>query len=187
MTAGAPRRQWWNPGWSLRAWLIILAMVFPTVGLTAWVGLAARGESGVDAQVEALARENARAEVVAIRGPEHTAYHSLAPLPTAGAPRPDGLPTLVYFSAPTCTACARMPFIHEVMAGYRERVVFVEKSVDRDTSAARYGVRETPTFVLVDAQGQELARAAGGVATAAAFRDEVEQLLAAADGRLAGR
>jgi predicted DsbA family dithiol-disulfide isomerase len=38
-------------------------------------------------------------------------------------------------------------------------MVFVEKSVDDDRNAAsRYGIRGTPTFVLIDAAGQEVTR-----------------------------
>lgn len=173
---------WWNPGWSWKAWLVIAAMVLPTVAFTAWVGLAARGESEVDSGLLALARENAGGgEVVAIRGPEHTAYHALAPLPTVDAPRADGRPTLVFFSAPACRACEQVQFAHRVMAELRERAVFIEKSVDRDPAAARYGVRETPVFVLIDAEGREVGRF-GAEPDAAAFRAEVERLLAAAGG-----
>jgi thiol-disulfide isomerase/thioredoxin len=174
----ARRRQWWNPGWSWKAWVIILAMVFPTIGLTAWVGLAARGESSVDPALEALARANAGSDIVTIRGPEHTAYHSLAPLPTEDAPRADGRPTLVFFSAPACAACEALQFVHRVMADYRERVVFVEKSVDRDPVSGRYGIRETPAFVFIDAAGRELARF-GAITDEQAFRAKVEELLAA--------
>lgn len=177
------RRDWWNPRWSWKAWLVILAMVFPTIGLTAWVGLAARGESSVDPALLELARANAGGEVVAVRGPEHTAYHALAPLPTPEHPQADGLPTLVFFSTPTCRACERMQFVQLVMAEYRRRVVFVEKSTDRDTSAERYGIRETPAFVLIDAEGRELARATGEIADAGAFRGEVERMLAGATPR----
>ncbi len=176
------RGPWWNPGWSWKAWLVIAAMVLPTVAFTAWVGLAARGESDVDADLLALARENAGGgEVVAIRGPEHTAYHALAPLPTEAQPRADGRPTLVFFSAPACRACEQLQFAHRVMAELRGRLAFVEKSVDREPAAERYGVRETPLFMLIDAQGRELGRF-GTVPDAAAFRAEVERLLAAAGG-----
>ncbi|WBL37355.1 thioredoxin family protein [Tepidiforma flava] len=177
MTA-APRRKraWWNPGWSPKVWLIILAMVFPTVGFTAWVGLAARGESTVDPQLTEIARANAGSDILVVRGPAHTAYHALAPLPTPAQPQPAGLPTLVFFSSPACTACERMQFVHRVMEEFRGRIVFVEKSVDRDTSAERYGVRETPTFVLIDAEGRELTRF-GALPDAAAFRAKVTELL----------
>jgi len=40
------------------------------------------------------------APVTVQRGGPHTVYHSAAPLPTAGAPRPDGRATLVWFSQP---------------------------------------------------------------------------------------
>lgn len=172
-------RHWWSPGWGWKAWAIILAMVFPTIGLTAWVGLAARGESAVDPELLELARASAGSEILVVRGPEHTAYHSLAPLPSASAPRADGLPTLVFFSEPACAACERMQFVHRVMAEERGRVVFVEKSLDRDPVSGQYGIRETPAFVLIDAAGRELGRF-GALPDEASFRAKVEELLAAA-------
>jgi thioredoxin-related protein len=71
------------------------------------------------------------------------------------------------------------PFAHEVMARYRDRVVFVEKSVDHDRDASlRYGIRGTPTFVLIDAGGNEILRF-GFESTAEDFAQTVEQALAA--------
>ena len=48
-----------------------------------------------------LARELSGADVEIRRGPQHTVYHSLGTLPSASAPRADGRPTLIWFSAPT--------------------------------------------------------------------------------------
>jgi thioredoxin-related protein len=51
------------------------------------------------------------------------------------------------------------PFAHETAAQFGDQVVFIEKSVDHDRGAAsRYGVRGTPTFVLIDAEGDEISR-----------------------------
>ena len=51
------------------------------------------------------------------------------------------------------------PFAHEVASEVMGDVTFVEKSVDHDRSAAsRYGVRGTPTFILIDARGREITR-----------------------------
>jgi cytochrome oxidase Cu insertion factor (SCO1/SenC/PrrC family) len=177
MTTGAPsRRWWWSPGWSWKVWLVISAMVLPTLGFTAWIGLSAPDEATADPGMEALARENAGGEILVIRGLEHTAYHALAPLPSPTQPRADGRPTLVFFSSPTCRPCAQLHFTQGAMAALRERAVFVEKSVDRDPVAARYGVRETPTFVLIDAEGRELGRF-GAPADEVAFRAKVAELL----------
>jgi thioredoxin-related protein len=50
-------------------------------------------------------------------------------------------------------------FVHETASGLIDRVSFVEKSVDYDRSvASRYGVRGTPTLILIDAADRELSR-----------------------------
>jgi len=67
---------------------------------------------------------------------------------------------------------------HETARTFGDRFVFVEKSVDDGRSAAaRYGVRGTPTFVLIDADGKEIGRF-GFRATAAAFAQTIEAALA---------
>ncbi len=113
-----------------------------------------------DPVTASLASANAGTDITVYRGRAHTVYHSSAPLPTSEAPRADGQPTLVWFSATWCTVCERMePFAHETASAVRGEVSFVEKSVDHDRSAAsRYGVRGTPTFILIDAAGRELSR-----------------------------
>lgn len=95
-----------------------------------------------------------------LRGGIHTVAHSLAPLPSASAPRADGRPTLVWFSGTWCDVCASMePYTNATLAQFDGQLAFVEKSVDHDRAAvSRYGVRGTPTFVLIDAQGKELGR-----------------------------
>ncbi len=130
-------------------------------GLLAFALLAGGGESAeADPGLAALAREASGGEVQVYTGGVHTVYHSPAPLPSSDAPRGDGKPTLVWFSGTWCTFCERMePFAIETAESFSERMVFVEKSVDHDRSAAsRYGVRGTPTFVLIDAGGNEVAR-----------------------------
>ncbi len=108
----------------------------------------------------ALAEESSSGPVRVLTGSAHTVYHSTLPVPPQATPRGDGRPTLVWFSGTWCTFCERMePFAHGTASQFRERLVFVEKSVDHDRAAAsRYGVRGTPTFVLVDAVGEEIAR-----------------------------
>jgi thioredoxin-related protein len=72
------------------------------------------------------------------------------------------------------------PYAHAVMAQYRDRAVFVEKSIDHDRDAAlRYGVRGSPTFVLIDASGNEIVRF-GFQPTAEQFSQVIEQALTAA-------
>jgi len=105
--------------------------------------------------------ENAGGSTISVHeGNAHTVFHADDELPTAAAPRADGRHTLVWFSGTWCHFCERMePFAHPTAAQFSDQVVFMEKSVDHDRSAAsRYGVRGTPTFVLIDAQGEEVGR-----------------------------
>ncbi len=126
------------------------------------VALAVRGpgQTTEDRSLVALAEQTSGGPVRVLTGPAHTVYHSGLPLPSVAAPREDGRPTLIWFSATTCTFCERMePFVYATVSRFAERVVFVEKSVTHDRAASsRYGIRGTPTFVLVDAAGDELRR-----------------------------
>ena len=50
-------------------------------------------------------------------------------------------------------------FALQTASGFSERMAFVEKSVDHDRGAAgRFAVRGTPTFVMIDESGDEVAR-----------------------------
>lgn len=121
------------------------------------------------------------AGVQVLTGGIHTVYHSSAPLPTADAPRQDGRPTLVWFSGTWCDICHRMePYANTTFKQFEGRLAFVEKSVDHDRAAAnRYGVRGTPTFVLLDAQGRDVARFF--------YQPDADRLAQAVDRALAGR
>ena len=132
-----------------------------------------------DPVTESLARANAGTDIEVYRGRAHTVYHSTPPLPTSDAPRADGQPTLIWFSATWCTVCERMePFAHETASRFTDRVSFVEKSVDHDRSAAsRYGVRGTPTFILIDASGEEISRFHAQL-DPASFADAIELVIA---------
>lgn len=151
----APRRRRFN--W--RSWLGWGAVALVIAGAAALV-IRGPGQSVEDPSIAALAEASSGGPVTALRGSAHTVYHSTLPLPTAAVPRPDGKPTLVWFSGTWCEVCRRMePFVYPAVRPYADRLVFVEKSVDHDRAAAvRYGVRGTPTFVLVDATGDEVAR-----------------------------
>lgn len=131
------------------------------------------------ALVELASANAAGAEVQVLKGSHHTVYHAVAPLPSAAAPRADGRPTLVWFSGTWCEFCERMePFAHETAGEFAGRMVFVEKSVDDDRGAAsRYGIRGTPTFVLIDSAGREIARF-GFQQDAESFRSAIESALA---------
>lgn len=118
------------------------------------------------------------ANVRLLTGGAHIVHHSDAPLPSVQAPRGDGKPTLVWFSATWCTTCASMEaWATDVGNEFSGRAAFVEKSVDHDRAAvARYTVRGTPTFVVIDASGNELARFFGHP-SAAAFRAAIDDAL----------
>lgn len=173
----ASRPGWWNPRWGWKTWLMAALMVFPTLGFAVWVLMEAGGESPIDPATQAVAELNAGGPVIAISGTEHTIYHYPGTLPSAADPRADGRGTLVWFTSPSCARCDDMLFVHGVMAGYREQLVFVEKSTDRDTADERYGVTGVPAFVLLDAEGKELGRF-GFAADESAFRLELAKLVA---------
>ncbi len=145
--------------WSAKTWVIFLAIMLPVLLGGGWMVVAADRQTKEDPAMAALARSNAGGEVQTFTGAKHTVYQSLAPLPNAASPRSDGKPTMVWFSTSNCSDCGRMDsFTHQTAAGFATRMVFVEKAADRDVSAAKYGVRDTPTFVLIDARGGEIAR-----------------------------
>lgn len=113
----------------------------------------------VPATVMTQAERNAGTSIEVYRG-VHAVLHSPDPLPTEAAPSEDSRPTLVWFSGTWCHFCAEMEgFAHSAAGQFSDRMRFVEKSVDHDGAAARrYGVRGTPTFVLIDERGHELSR-----------------------------
>lgn len=152
------------------------------LGLLAVLLTSAGGSQAADAATEQLARQNAGTDVTVHSGRQHVVYHSDPPLPTANAPRADGQPTLVWFSGTWCHICERMaPFAHETASGYTDQLVFVEKSVDHDReSSGRYGVRGTPTFIMLDAVGSEVTRF-HGAGDAASFASAIEQALSAVE------
>lgn len=145
----------WGGGGVIAA--VLVGLVFFSGGSS---GGGAQADPAQAAAQRALAEDNAGTPVQVYEGSAHTVYHAIAPLPTAEAPSQDGRPLLVWFSGTWCSFCERMePWANDVASRYTDRVRFVEKSVDHDRGAAsRYGVRGTPTFVLIDPAGNELAR-----------------------------
>ena len=104
-----------------------------------------------------LAKKNAGTDVKVFTGTNHTVYHSIPPLPTSSSPQADGKVSLVWFSGTSCDYCEQMePWAHEAASTFAGRMHFVEKGVAQDNEAAHYGVRGTPTFILIDAQGKAL-------------------------------
>lgn len=170
----APSVSWWNPGWSWKVWLMVVALLIPTLGFALWVLSQASSQTKIDPAVFSLAQKNSNGEITAITGTGHTVYHSSRALPDGKSIETDGKLTLVWFTNTTCTECEDELFVHSVMAGYRDNVVFLEKSTDRDTADDRLGVKQVPTFVWLDPNGTELGRF-GAVADEQAFIAEVEK------------
>lgn len=171
------RSSWWNPGWSWKVWGVVALMLIPTFGFALWVLYEAGGQTKIDPQTLALASGNAAGPVTAITGTEHTVYHANSALPEPRSPRQDDAYTLVWFTSTTCRACDSQLFVHSVMADYRQNVVFVEKSVDRDTADERLGVEEIPVFIWLDRTGTELGRFTD-LPDEAALRAEVQVKIA---------
>lgn len=133
----------------MRSSILVLALPLLALVLAACQPAAAGTSTNTsDTQVEVLG------------GGIHTVYHSTAPLPSATAPRADGKPTLVWFSATWCEVCHVMePIVKKATVEIGGRVVFVEKSHDLEPELfQQHRVFGTPTFVLLDAQGKELTR-----------------------------
>lgn len=133
-------------------WIRLAAALAVVAGVVGFVLL-----SG-DSTMESSPADGSNVRV--LTGGVRSVQHSTLALPTSDSPQPDGRPTLVWFSATWCTTCARMdPYAKGVLESFGDRFVVVEKSVDHDqTSVDRYGVRATPTFVLIDAKGKEITR-----------------------------
>ncbi|MEP7215365.1 MAG: thioredoxin fold domain-containing protein [Anaerolineaceae bacterium] len=168
--------------WGVKTWVIFLSIMLPVLAGGAWMVVAAERQTKEDPAVAALARSNAGGDIQVFTGAKHTVYQSVSPLPSAAAPRQDGKPTLVWFTTSNCSDCGRMDsFAHQAAAEFAKRMAFVEKAVDRDVSAARYGVSGTPTFVLIDARGEEIARF-GFQSSREQFTTMIEQSLEKAGG-----
>ena len=165
-----------RPGWPVKTWLILALLTIPVLAGGAYMAIGAERQTKVDPTILQLAKENSGGAVDAFTGPKHTVYHSLSALPSEASPRADGKPVLVWFTNTHCSRCEDMNFAQQVAATFRERMVFVEKATDRDTSAAVLGVRDLPTFVLLDARGQEVGRF-GFQPDAAALKSAIENAL----------
>lgn len=79
---------------------------------------------------------------------------------------PTGKPRMLEFESAHCAACERMaPLVKDIeQRCTRDADTIVRMSVDHEEGEAlaeRYGVRALPTFVNVDANGEEVERAVG--------------------------
>ena len=157
--ASVPAKPARQKRWTAKTWAIFLAIMLPVVAGAFWLVFAAERPQEADPAIAALARSNAGGDVQVFTGAKHTVYQSVSALPSASSPRADGKPTLIWFTTSNCGDCGRMDsFAHQTAAGFAARMAFVEKAVDRDVSASRFGVIATPTFVLIDARGEEIGR-----------------------------
>ncbi|MFN0094465.1 MAG: thioredoxin family protein [Dehalococcoidia bacterium] len=68
------------------------------------------------------------------------------------------------------------PWALQVADEFDEKMAFAEKEVNTDQSARTYRVQGTPTFVLIDASGKEIARF-GYQRTEEAFKAAIAQAL----------
>ncbi|RLT44121.1 MAG: hypothetical protein DWI58_01525 [Chloroflexi bacterium] len=162
----------------LRTWVraLVAAGVVAAIILAVTLFIPGRAWQTLPPEPLDAAAPGAPGQVVLLKG-VHTVHHSKSSLPSEAARQADGKPTLVWFSGTWCTTCASMDaYAQPTMEQYQPRIALVEKSVDHDRAAVtRYGVRGTPTFVLIDPAGKELARF-----TAAANAADFARLIEAA-------
>ncbi len=71
-----------------------------------------------------------------------------------------GRPALVYFHSDFCRVCKEIaPDVERLSQTFADTVSLVRMNIDHDDSRSavrRYGVAATPTFVLLDAHGEQL-------------------------------
>lgn len=81
----------------------------------------------------------------------------------SGTTYQQGLPTVIDFYATWCGPCkAISPFFEKLKGEYSDKVNFVSIDVDQDTETAmKYSVSAMPTFVFLDADGNEIKRIVG--------------------------
>ncbi|MBI3956420.1 MAG: thioredoxin family protein [Candidatus Kerfeldbacteria bacterium] len=118
------------------------------VGALIWV-LTALGGKGPDAAPSGTS-QNGREVGTAI-------YLRPSPVVTSSLSTP-GKKTVLWFSATWCEICKSMsPYVQAVVERHADTVVITERDVDREPGLARqYAVRGTPTFVLLDENGQTI-------------------------------
>lgn len=84
----------------------------------------------------------------------------------------NGKPTVVDFTATWCGPCKQMkPIVEKLEKAYGNRVNFVAVDVDDNGAlSTEYGIQSIPTFVFLDAKGNEKERIVGAVS-----RQEIEE------------
>lgn len=138
---------------------IVGGILLPLLVTAFFVLFMTSSTTSVDKATESLAAQLSGGPVQAFTGPSHTVYYSAAPMPSADAPRADGRATLVWFSTTSCKECEQMEsYVFKTAGKFAQQMVFLEKATDRDSSAGMYRVATVPTFVMLDARGNELGR-----------------------------
>ncbi len=76
-----------------------------------------------------------------------------------------GQPVLLEFQSPYCLACTQMkPIVDALEEELQGRLLVIRLNVQEETGrelAALYGFQYTPTFIYIDAQGNEVWREVG--------------------------
>jgi len=74
-----------------------------------------------------------------------------------------GVPTVIDFYATWCGPCKNIAPLFDMLKGeYSSKINFVSVDVDQDVALAeKYGIAAMPTFVFLDAEGNEIDRIVG--------------------------
>lgn len=81
----------------------------------------------------------------------------------------NGKPQVIKFSSPMCSDCQKMAgIIEEIFDDYKNKVEFVEISVNQKTPVVRnqikkYNVQLVPTMIFIDTNGNQIARVEGAI------------------------
>ena len=87
----------------------------------------------------------------------------------AVASQANGMPKLIKFSSPMCSDCQRMAeIISEVVDDYKDKVEFVEISVNQNSPQVReqikrHNVKLVPTMVFINSKGEIVGRVEGSI------------------------
>lgn len=75
----------------------------------------------------------------------------------------EGMPTVIDFYATWCGPCKAIAPLFEMLKGeYSSKIKFVSVDVDQDIAmAGKYKIEAMPTFVFLDAEGNEIDRLVG--------------------------
>lgn len=133
-----------------------VAVLVGVLAVATVLGLALRSRTGRARTVTSAAAPSAARPEPNAASPSTTA-HGLAPAEAFGTRA-----TLVQFSTPTCARCPGTRRQLDALAGQHVGVARLEIDVaERTEVASRYNVLQTPTVLLVDADGAVRTRFGG--------------------------